>query len=823
MFIGIDLGTSNSTLAVFDGEAVTVVPNSLGETLTPSVVRVDGRGNVSVGRKAQRFLETDPASVCAEFKRLMGTAEARAWGGAGKPMLPEELSAQVLSSLLGDARDSLGFPPRAAVISTPALFELPQNHATVKAGQLAGLQEVVLIQEPIAAAIAAGWRQEGEGTWLVFDLGGGTLDVSLLETKDGRLRVVDHAGDNFLGGKDLDHAVVDWALQEIHRGFSVPDLRRDNPKSAGCFAKLKAACEQARVELSRATRAALVLPALCEDANGNPVDLDLVLTRTELESCIDPLLARAEYLVRGLLAQNQRGPGDVVRIVFVGGPTCTPALRTRIGGIFGGRIAEGIDPMTIVARGAALFAATTGLAAHPVMRATTAKAGLAMRIEHPPVTADVEPFVVGRFLLTGGETPPHHVRIERSEPSEPSDYAGDKSQQELAISAEGSFVAQVSLVRHRRNRFRVLAFDAEGQGVQLATSEFTVVHGVSVADPPLARTVGVACSDDSTQIYFRKGTPLPARKMFVHQTIKTVAAASQDDALRIPVVQGESFRAHRNRLIGTLEIRGVNQDLPAGSRVEVTLHLDRSGQLHTRADVPAIGQTFEDVVHVLVPTASLATLVTQLAAIERRIEAVRMRAFQSGVAAAVQALDNVPSLLDDAERTLDIAKGGDRDAGQRVERLLTEVDSALDDAEAVLAWPDLDAEAQRCSLLYAGLVSQWGTQAEQSLFDQALQAATQARAVRNAGDLERHLQAMHALGKASYCRNPQSMSNELDWLSAHVVEALNVTQANQLIEHARAALQRSDGFGMRGLLAQLWALFPSSVEQQAKSFGSGIR
>jgi molecular chaperone DnaK len=821
MFIGIDLGTSNSTLAVFDGEAVTVVPNSLGETLTPSVVRVDGRGNVSVGRKAQRFLETDPGSLCLEFKRLMGTAEARRFAPAGRALLPEELSAQILSSLLGDARDALGFIPQAAVISTPALFELPQNHATVKAGKLAGLQEVVLIQEPIAAAIAAGWRQEHEGTWLVFDLGGGTLDVSLLENKDGRLRVVDHAGDNFLGGKDFDHTVVDWVLREIGQRFRVPELSRDNPKAARALARLKAVCEQARVELSRASAAELAMAGLCDDADGNPVDVDLTLTRAELEACIEPLLLRAEGVVRSLLASNQRMPDHVAKVVFVGGPTCTPALRARIGGLFSGRVAEGIDPMTIVARGASLYAATSGLDGRPALPRATAKTGLAMRIEHPPVTADVEPFVVGRFLLARDEAPPQCVRIERVLPAESTDEGATVA--DIAVSSEGSFVTQVGLVRHHRNSFRVLAFGAEGKPVELATSEFTIVHGVSVADPPLSRTVGVACADDSMQIYFRKGTPLPARKMFVHQTVQAVAARSQDDALRIPVVQGESFRAHRNRLIGTLEIRGVNKDLPAGSRVEITLHLDRSGQLSTRADVPSIGQTFEDVVHVLVPSASLDTLVAQLAAVQRRVEDVRMRAFQSGVAAAVQALDSAPSLLDDAERTLESAKGGDRDAGQRAERLLGDVEVALDEAEAVLAWPDLETEAHRCSLLYAGLVAQWGTQAEQSLFDQALQAATQARAARNAADLERELQAMHAIGKASYCRNPQSMSNELDWLSAHVVEAVDVTLANRLVEQTRAGLQRSDGFGVRGLLAQLWALFPSSVEQREKSFGSGIR
>jgi molecular chaperone DnaK len=193
------------------------------------------------------------------------------------------------------------------------------------------------------------------------------------------------------------------------------------------------------------------------------------------------------------------------------------------------------------------------------------------------------------------------------------------------------------------------------------------------------------------------------------------------------------------------------------------------------------------------------------------------------VAAAVQSLAQIPSLLEDTQHTLDIAKGGDKDATQRARRLLSDIDEAMDEALAVLAWPDLDAEAERCTLLYTGLVAQWGTATEQALFEQTLQAAAHARAMRNAPDLERQLHAMHALGKASYCRNPQSSSSELDWLSSHVVEAVNVAEANRLLERARVAQQRDDHFGIRGLLSELWALFPSSADERHKSFGSGIR
>jgi molecular chaperone DnaK len=814
-FIGIDLGTTNSTLAVFDGDAVSIVPNALGENLTPSVVRMVAGSAMAIGRKAARFLESDPTNTRAEFKRLMGTAELQRFEAAGKTLLPEELSAHVLGSLLADAHDVLGFSPRTAVISTPALFELPQNHATMRAGKLAGLEEVILIQEPIASAIAAGWHADHLGTWLVFDLGGGTLDVSLLETKDGRLRVIDHSGDNFLGGKDIDKVLMDWAATELLQRFDLPQLDRMNPKGRRMLAKLKTACEQAKIELSRTESASITVLDLGEDARGNQIDMDIPIHRAQFETLLAPIIGRCLAVVRGLLAKNRRSTDEVERVVLVGGPTLTPLLRTRIGELFGDRLAEGIDPMTIVARGAALYAATAGLDARPATALSTAKPGLALRIEHPPVTADLEPFVVGRFLPTGGAALPDQVRIDR-------DDSGFQTPNGKP-SAEGSFVLQVRLLRHHQNRFHVLAFDEAGQAIKLATSEFTIVHGLSVADPPLSRTIGVACADNTTQPYFAKGTPLPARRTLVHITVKAVSAGSHEDALAIPVVQGESYRAHRNRLIGMLQVKGVRRDLPAGSRIEITLLLDRSGQLHTRADIPAIGQTFEEVANILVPAAPIETAEHEIGATNRRIEEVRRRAFQAGVASAVQAVDDVTVLLAEAENSLVSARAGDADAAQKLQRLLLDVQTALDDAEAILEWPDLEIEARRCTLFYTPIVSQWGTATEQGIYDQALQAATQALQARNALELERQLQAMRSIGKASYWRNPQSAANELDRVSANIAQTMDVTLANQLLEHARAAQSAGNETALKAALAQLWELFPGSVEEQVKSYGSGVR
>jgi molecular chaperone DnaK len=838
--VGIDLGTSNSAIALYDGEVVSVVAGAGGEALTPSVVRVDARGARTVGRRAARALDSDPANTRGEWKRLMGTEERLSFEAAGAALLPEELSAEVIASLLADVRDAAGFKPRAAVISTPALFELPQNHATTRAGRLAGLEEVVLIQEPIASAIAAGWRAGGQagqadndGAWVVFDLGGGTLDVSLLETVDGRLRVVDHAGDNFLGGKDMDAALCGWAAEALaERGGFAADLDPATPRGRRGLARLRWACEQAKIELSRAESGAIV----ADIGDG----CELPITRAELNALVAPFVARGLTAVRNLLAKNHHTAGDVARVVLVGGPTLMPAVRDRVGDLFGGRIATGVDPMTIVARGAALYAGSVGLDATGAARpaAPAPVAGLAVRVEHPSVTADLEPFVVGRCLPGSGAPLPDRVRIEREDGSNVGHVNDvdkvdkvDWRSAEVPLSPEGSFVIQARLGPGRRNRFRVRAFDRAGAEVALQTGSFAIVHGVSIGDPPLARAIGVARADDTTHVYFAKGTPLPARRTFAHHTVQAIAAGSDDDALAVPIVQGESQRAHRNRLIGMLRLRGLGRDLPAGSRIEVTLELDRSGQLATRADVPGTGQTFQDVAFVLVPTASVATAERELAATTRRAAEVQRRTFQLAAPAALQAIGDVSALLAEAARALPAARAGDVDAAQKLHHLLGDVNGALDDAEALLEWPDLDAEARRCTLTYTSMVAQWGTPAEQRLYEQELEAVGRARTQSNAADLELHLDAMRTLGRAAYWRDPRSMSDAIDWAAAHVTEAMDVAAASSLLDRARvlrAQIPVADpGAGglrsLRAIVAEIWELFPGSPELRARSFDSGIR
>jgi len=329
IFLGIDLGTTNSAAALFDGDRIDLVRNARGEVLTPSIVRIDARARVTVGAKARRFLESDPNNTLTEFKRLMGTGRMLRFPASGETRKPESLAAEILRSLLHDAREQSGLEHTEAVVAVPALFELPQASATSEAATQAGLRRVELIQEPVASALAAGWHaSDCSGAWLVYDLGGGTFDVSLLQSRDGLLRVVAHDGDNFLGGRDMDNAVVDWAL-EVMSQQQARTLRRSDPQVAPLVATLKALSEEAKIELSRAERTELTIGPV-ELADGTTIEDELILSRAELERISIPIIDRTLRVCTRLLESQGVGEGDLERIVLVGGPTVMPYLRRSI-------------------------------------------------------------------------------------------------------------------------------------------------------------------------------------------------------------------------------------------------------------------------------------------------------------------------------------------------------------------------------------------------------------------------------------------------------------------------------------------------------------
>src|ERR671922_159374 len=369
--IGIDLGTTNSCVAVLEGGEPTVIPNREGGRTTPSVVAFTQAGERLVGVPAKRQQVTNPENTVFSIKRFMGRKFAEVSEemkivpykvvsgpnqdvrveAAGKQYSPPEISAMILQKLKSDAEDYLGETVTEAVITVPAYFNDSQRQATKDAGKIAGLEVKRIINEPTAASLAYGLDKETDQTILVFDLGGGTFDVSVLEIGEGVFEVKSTAGDNHLGGDNFDKAIVDWLAAEFKRDQGI-DLTQDRM----ALQRLYEAAEKAKIELSSAQETQINLPFITADASG-PKHLDVRLTRSKLNELASALIERVVAPVRQALDDaKDKGVKEIQHVVLVGGMTRMPAVQEKVKELTGKEPHKGVNPDEVVAIGAAIQA-----------------------------------------------------------------------------------------------------------------------------------------------------------------------------------------------------------------------------------------------------------------------------------------------------------------------------------------------------------------------------------------------------------------------------------------------------------------------------------
>jgi len=347
--IGIDLGTTFSAIATMEGGKPKIIPNAEGQRTTPSVVTITKEGERVVGILARRQAISNPERTIRSIKREMGTNHTVTIDG--KVYKPPEISAMILQKLKRDAEAYLGEPIKQAVITVPAYFTDSQRQATKDAGKIAGLEVLRIINEPTAASLAYGIDKEEEQTVLVFDLGGGTFDVSILELSEGVFEVKATSGNNRLGGDDFDQRIIDWMIEEFKKETGL-DLSND-PMA---LQRLKDAAEQAKIELSQKTSAEINLPYVYADASG-PKHLNMTLTRSKFEIMTADLIEAAMGPTRRALADAKLQPSDIDRILLVGGSTRIPAVQSAIRTFFGKEPTKELNPDECVALGAAIQAA----------------------------------------------------------------------------------------------------------------------------------------------------------------------------------------------------------------------------------------------------------------------------------------------------------------------------------------------------------------------------------------------------------------------------------------------------------------------------------
>ena len=349
--IGIDLGTSNSAASIMEGGRPTMVPSaegtSVGGKSFPSYVAFTKDGQLLVGEPARRQAVTNPDGTIKNVKRKMGSNEKVT--ALGKEYTPQQISAYILQKIKKDAEAFIGEPIDKAVITVPAYFNENQRQATKDAGKIAGLDVIRIINEPTAAALAYGLDKSGESQKiLVFDLGGGTLDVTIMDFDDGVFQVLSTSGDTQLGGSDMDEAITEYVIGQFRNETGI-----DLDKDSAARVRVREACEKAKIELSTTMQTEINLPFISMDASG-PKHLIQTLTRAKLEELVEPIVARCRGPIDQAISDAKLTSSDIDKVIMVGGPTRMPIIQNFVESVVGPKIQRGVDPMECVSYGAAI-------------------------------------------------------------------------------------------------------------------------------------------------------------------------------------------------------------------------------------------------------------------------------------------------------------------------------------------------------------------------------------------------------------------------------------------------------------------------------------
>jgi len=589
--IGIDLGTTNSEVAVFANGKVEIVKNIYQDSFTPSVFGIDKSGNKVVGKKAYESLYKKATSDevdnnKAEVKRLMGTSDKITFPRLEESLSPEEISAEILKSLREDVgRKFPELDSRSAVITVPAYFSILQSEATKRAGNLAGFEQVVLLQEPIAAAISYGFQSSKNQNWLVYDFGGGTFDVALISSVEGSLTVLETGGDNYLGGKNIDWAVVDeFIVPAITDKYTIQNFTRSNPKYQTVFSKLKGLAESAKIDLSQLSKSLIEVDLMLD--GGKEISLNIELERAHFEKIIEPIIKKTIAISKETIKNSGVTLHDVNKVILVGGPTQIPYLRKTIEKELGIKVDTTVDCLTAVATGACLYGLSQKVAKGIEQINGNKSSTLALSLHYPSLTSETEEPISGSIdNYDGGE---YMIQIQ----SESGLYTSPK----IPLK-KGKFLESITVEPNKTNQYWVYIFDNAGNAVTVDPESFVITHGLSVSGAPIAHSIGIALkgndsseSHDEFEAYFEKGSILPLKeKTKSYRTAQKIIRGDDAD-LPIVVFEGENKNPENNDFVCKLGINGKDlpYDLPVGTPIDVSISINEARELSVSYYIPLI-------------------------------------------------------------------------------------------------------------------------------------------------------------------------------------------------------------------------------------------
>jgi molecular chaperone DnaK len=834
MEFGIDLGTTNSCIARCEGEAIRVFQNNDLMNVTPSVVRQLKNGRTIVGKRAYNAIVDDPANVAFEFKRLMGSKQKFAFPATGREMSPEELSAEVLKALRDDIQRGITQTLSAAVVTVPAAFGALQCDATARAARLAGIEQCTLLQEPIAAAIAYGVSPAArDQRWLVYDLGGGTLDIAVTSTKDGRLSVLEHRGDNLLGGKDIDRKLVEtFLLPALSKTFSLPKPGAQPDQFQLLFRRLVMKAEEAKIELSSRTDVVVSLFDIGEDLDGKPIELELPLRRADLERVFEPIMQRTLQLADEAMAGARMSGSDLNQILLVGGPTQIPYLRAALRDHLKAPVDHSLDPMTVVARGAAIYAATIEL--QRPAAAEAAPGDLAIHLAYETVCSSLEAPIAGKIQQGPGDK--IEVRIDSQ--------AGYWTSGWIPVT-DGYFEVAVLLQQGKICPFYVYARDAAGTALDVTPNEFTIRHGLELSAPPLPHTISIEVVRPNGRIeldpIFPRSTPLPAEKRIQYRADRTLRPGEAGTALVVKLWEGEELaEPEANEWVGNLQITSamVRRAIVENSELELFIRLDTSRLITIDIFVQQLNQHFSDGVYLAEQEQrndndAAAALDKEIGAFTDRLSALQVHLAEKPNADAETQLDKLQRAVED----LDIERAhaaqqqtlGDSDRARRLVATSRELRGQIGALERRIGVDRLmtarTENAKSTLTTVQEVVEKYGEAVDRFTFEMRRKELEEAaarldeRAVRFSIDKLTRLQ-LEVLYKH-------------DWFWRDIFESMdksdaafsNASAARDLVAKGEHAIREGNGAALREAVRKLWALQPPSAIQtaQQKAMRPGLR
>ena len=599
-YVGIDLGTTNSAICSYDGEDVRLYKSPEQHDVTPSAIFIDRRGNKYVGSRAYNNAARNPDNAATLFKRLMGTSTPVKLAAVNLTMTPEECSAEVLKALYGYLPEDIrNDSDTGTVITVPAAFNQMQKDATMAAANAAGLGRVALMQEPVAAVMSVMRQRKNDGVFVVYDLGGGTLDIAIAESTAGRVTLLAHGGIAMCGGRDFDRILFDnvvkpWLIEK----FDLPEDLITNPQFKSLMRMATWATEKAKIELSQKEEAVVSLPETelgAKDQSGEEIYIDISIDRRRYDELIASKVDESISAARETLEKAGLTPHDVERVVFVGGPTHYKPLRDKVAFELGIAPSTDVNPMTAVSEGAAVFAESIDWASQSrgrkSARGSIASGGaIDIAFNYVARTPDTRARVVAK--VGGAAAAGAEFQIDSL----------DTGWSSGRVALKDGATLELSLAKPGDNTFKVFVFDSAGGPVSLGEDKIVIARTAASIDAiPASQSIGIEARDKVggrlvLDYLVREGDQLPKRDKKIFKAAESLKAGSAG-SIKFKLWEGEiSDPINDNLFIGMFEIKGSDFDdgvIAAGADLVCEYEVLDSGNIMLEVSVPSISGSFQ--------------------------------------------------------------------------------------------------------------------------------------------------------------------------------------------------------------------------------------